>query len=109
MVTTLAVANALLSAVAAGSAVWSARGADQPFRALKAVKAILAALYAVGITASIWQWSSDEWKVIARWIGVASIPAVWIAPDILGERWRHRKAQQVEQIILDGATGGLTE
>ncbi len=98
MNTAISIANIVLFAAAAATAWSSSRTADSGFRAARRIKAILASMYAVGITLDLWVLTSDEWRTLARYLGVVSIPAVWIVPDVLGQRYKTRQAARIDDI-----------
>jgi hypothetical protein len=92
----VAIANVVLFAVAIGTSLWAAQTSIGPVRTGRTVKAVFAAMYAVGISWDQFFLTTDEWQHIARILGLVAIPAVWILPDIVGHVGKQRLVARIQ-------------
>ena len=97
--------NVFWFAVSAGTAVWSARGALYPVKVARYVKAFLALVYAIGVGIDLFWLTAGEWVRIARYLGLVSIPAVWVLPDVMAKHAMRRIVSNIETMASAVVTG----
>ena len=97
--------NVFFFAVSAGTAIWSAQGAVEPVKVARYIKAVLALIYAIGVGIDLFWLTAGEWVRIARYLGLVSIPAVWVLPDVMAKHAMRRIVSNIETMAAAVVTG----